>query len=70
MRNFGAVLLVLGVLGFFYCSSKLDDVEPLPDGLTVTESLREPAGQWEMARYGSAVVGAFGLLMAMFPKGR
>jgi len=70
MRNFGAILLVLGILGFFYASSKAGEAPPLPDGLTVTESLREPAGQWEMARYGSAVVGAFGLLMAMFPKGR
>ena len=70
MRNFGAVLLLLGILGFFYCSSKLDDVEPLPDGLTVTESLREPAGQWQMARFASAVAGGFGLLIAMFPKGR
>jgi hypothetical protein len=70
MRNFGAVLMVLGILGFFYASSKLDEVPPLPDGLTVTESLREPAGQWQMARYGSAVAAGFGLLMAMFPKGR
>jgi hypothetical protein len=70
MRNFGAVLLLLGVLGFFYASSKLDEVPPLTDRLTVTESLREPAGRWQMARFGAAVAGGFGLLMAMFPKGR
>ena len=70
MRNFGAILLLLGIVGFFYASSKLDDVDPMPAGLTVTESLGEPAGRWQMARFGSAVAAGFGLLIAMFPKGR
>jgi hypothetical protein len=70
MRNFGAVLLLLGILGFFYASSRLSEVEPLPPGLSVAESLRAPAGRWEMARYGAAAAAGFGLLMAMFPKGR
>lgn len=70
MRNFGVVLLALGILGFLYSSSRLDAVEPLPEGLTVGESLKLPAGRWEMARYGCAAAAGFGLLMAMFPKGR
>jgi len=70
MRNFGAVLMLLGILGFFYASSKLEEVPPLAERLTVAEGLKEPAGRWEMARYGAAVAAGFGLLMAMFPKGR
>jgi len=70
MRNFGGVLLLLGVLGFFYASSQRDQLEPVPDGLSVSESLNYPAGRWEMARYACAVAGGFGLLMAIFPKGR
>jgi hypothetical protein len=70
MRNFGAVLLLLGILGFLYATSRLDEAAPLPEGISVGEGLRQPAGRWEMARYGCAGVAGFGLLMAMFPKGR
>ena len=70
MRNLGAILLVLGILGFFYTSSRLDEAAPLPEGLSVSEGLKEPAGRWEMARYGCAAAAGFGLLMAMLPKGR
>ncbi|HUL78177.1 MAG TPA: hypothetical protein VL691_13010 [Vicinamibacteria bacterium] len=70
MRSFGAVLLLLGILGFFYASSRLDDVEPLPQGLSVGEGVRLPAGRWQIARYGCGAVAGLGLLLAMFPKGR
>jgi hypothetical protein len=70
MRNLGAVLLLLGIVGVFYCSSRLSEMEPLPEGLSVSESLDQPAGRWEMARYACGAGAAFGLLMAMFPKGR
>jgi hypothetical protein len=70
MRNVGGILLVLGILGFFYASSRLSAVEPLPEGLSISDSLKQPAGRWELARYGCAAVAGFGLLMAMFPKGR
>jgi hypothetical protein len=70
MRNFGLILLVLGILAFFYTSSRLEEVEPLPEGLSVFEGLKEPAGRWEMARYACAGVAGFGVLIAMFPKGR
>ena len=43
---------------------------PLAAGLSVGESLEQPAGRWEMARYACAAAAGFGLLMAMFPKGR
>jgi hypothetical protein len=70
VRNLGGVLLILGVLGFFYAASRLGDAEPLPEGLTVTEGLHYPAGRWDVARYGCAALAGFGLLMAMVPKGR
>jgi hypothetical protein len=70
MRNFGATLLLLGIVGFFYASSRLRDAQPLPEGLSITEGLQHPAGRWDLARYGSASVAGLGLLMALFPKGR
>ncbi len=70
MRNFGGILMILGIGGFFYCSNKLSEVRPLPADLSVSESLEQPAGRWEMGRYGCAAAAGFGLLMAMFPKGR
>lgn len=70
MRNFGLTLLVLGILGFFYASSRLEEAEPLPEGLSVSEGLKQPAGRWDLARYGCAAVGGFGVLLALFPKGR
>ena len=70
MRSFGGILLVLGVLGFFYTSSRLGEAEPLPEGTSVSEGLNYPAGRWDVARYGCIGVAAVGLLIAMFPKGR
>jgi hypothetical protein len=70
MRNLGGIVLLLGVLGFFYASSQLGDLEPVPQGLGIRDGLAYPAGRWEMARYGCAAVAAFGLLMALFPKER
>lgn len=70
MRNFGFVLMVVGILGFFYCSSQMSQAPPLPEGLSLQEELREPGGRWEVARYVAAGVAGFGLLMAFFPKGR
>ena len=70
MRNFGGVLLLLGILGFFYCSTQTDKYDPVPQGLDIREGLRYPGGRWEVARYACAGVAGFGLLMAFFPKGR
>jgi hypothetical protein len=70
MRNFGATLLILGIGGFLYCSNKLESLPPLASGMSVSDSLQQPAGRWDMARYGCAAGAGFGLLMALFPKGR
>ncbi len=70
MRNLGGGLLVLGILGFLYSSSRLSETAPLDPGLSMSDSLDRPAGRWEMARYACAAAAGFGLLMAMFPKGR
>ncbi len=70
MRNFGGVLLLLGIVGFFYCSSRLSEATPLPPGMSVSDGLNQPAGRWEMGRYASAAAAGLGLLLMMFPKGR
>jgi len=70
MRNLGGIMLLLGILGFAYASGQLDEHEPVPPGLGIAESLEYPAARWELLRYGSAAVAGFGLLMAMFPRGR
>lgn len=70
MRNFGAILLLLGVLGFFYSSGQAEKAGAVPEGKTVSESLEYDAGRWEMVRYGCAGAAFIGLLLALFPKGR
>jgi hypothetical protein len=70
MRNFGGILLLLGILGFFYSIQQLEKYEPVPAHLSISESLDRPAGRWEMARYACAGAAGIGLLMALFPKGR
>jgi hypothetical protein len=63
-------MLVLGVLGFFYCTGQKDKYPALPEGLSLSDSMRPPAGKWDMGRYACAGLAGFGLLMAFFPKGR
>jgi hypothetical protein len=70
MRNFGGFMLLVGILGFLYCSSQLSKTGPVPEGKSISESLEYDAGRWEVGRYVCAGIGAFGLLMTMFPKGR
>jgi hypothetical protein len=70
MRNFGGILLLLGIFGFVYSGSQIEKYDPVPEGKTVSESLQYPAGKWETARYGCAAAAGVGLLMAMYPKGR
>jgi hypothetical protein len=70
MRNFGGILLLLGIFGFVYCGAQIDKYEPVPDGKSISESLAYPAGKWDVGRYACAMAAGFGLLMAMFPKGR
>ena len=70
MRNIGILALVLGIFGFIYAGDQLKGLEPVPQGLTALESIEYPRARWETARYGAAALAGFGLLMAMFPKGR
>jgi len=70
MRNFGAILLLLGIVGFLYSSSRLSETAALPPGVSIDESLSQPAGRWEVARYACAAAAGFGLLTTLFPKGR
>jgi len=70
MRNFGAILLVAGLFGFYYCSTRMATAGPVPEGKSISESLDYEAGKWEIARYVAAFAGGVGLLMALFPKGR
>ena len=70
MRTWGLVLLVSGLVGFFYCSSRLSGLDALPPGLEVRDYLQFEAGRWELARYGAAVVALLGVLLSIFPKGR
>jgi hypothetical protein len=70
MRNLGALLLLLGALGFFYSSSRLQSLDPLPPELSVRESLDLPAGRWEMARFACVAVAGIGLVLAVFVKER
>jgi len=70
MRNFGGLMLLVGMVGFLYCSSQLSKTGEVPEGKSISESLEYDAGRWEVGRYVCAGIGAFGLLMTMFPKGR
>jgi hypothetical protein len=64
------LMLLVGVLGFGYASTRLSTVEPVPPGISVSEYTRYPAGRWELARFALAAVGGVGLLLALFPQGR
>jgi hypothetical protein len=70
MRQVGGVLVLLGVVGFFYCSGKVADAPPVPKDMGIMESLHEPGGRWDVARYGCALVGATGSVLLVFTRGR
>ena len=70
MRNIGFVLLLAGVAGFFYCSSRASEYEPLRAGLSVGESMETERGKWEAARYASAAAAFTGIVLTMAFKNR
>jgi len=70
MRNLGGILLLAGVVGFFYSSDRVSQAPPLNESATITETLREERGRWEAARFLSVAAAGIGLLLATFPKGR
>lgn len=70
MRTAGLVLLVGGLIGFYYASTRLSGFEPLPASVPISEYLQYESGKWELARYGSALSVLVGILLSLFPKGR
>jgi hypothetical protein len=70
MRTLGGLLIIAGVVGFFYCSSHLSGLESIPEGTSLGRYLEYDAGKMELGRYASLVAGMIGLLLSVFPKGR
>jgi len=70
MRTLGALLLLVGIVGFFYCSSHLSGLESIPEGTALGDYLRYEAGKFELGRYLALVAALIGVILSMFPKGR
>lgn len=70
MRTIGALLVLAGIVGFFYCSSHLAGLESIPEGTSLERYLEYEPGKYELGRYLSLVGAFIGVILAMFPKGR
>jgi len=70
MRNLGGLLLLAGIVGFFYCSSHMAGLEGIPEGTSLGDYVRYDAGKFELGRYLSLIGAMIGLILALFPKGR
>jgi hypothetical protein len=70
MRTLGAVLVLIGIVGFVYCSSHLSGLESIPEGTELSKYLEYDAGRYELGRYASVIAGLVGVLLSLFPKGR
>jgi hypothetical protein len=71
MRQFGAWALLIGIIGFFYSMDRLSKLPEVPGDVPVDRAVRQyPAARWQLAEYGFATLAGFGVLMAIFPKGR
>jgi hypothetical protein len=70
MRKTGIVLIGVGVFAFFFAGSELEKAPPVPDGASLEQTLRHPAGRWEIARFAAAGAAGIGVLLSLFPKGR
>jgi len=70
MRNAGLIMLLTGLLAFFYCSVRLSELEPMAAEASLGDYLHNDAGRFELGRYAAGGVGMIGLLLALFPKGR
>ncbi|HUG51977.1 MAG TPA: hypothetical protein VMR21_00175 [Vicinamibacteria bacterium] len=70
MRTFGGLLLLAGAVGFFYCSSQLSELPPVPEGVDLGRYLDYEAGKYELGRYAALVGAMVGLILSLFPKGR
>ncbi len=70
MRRFGFIVLALGAGVYFYCSTQLKASDPVPPGLSIEQSVRYPAGQYQIGEYVGAMLGGVGLLLMLYPQGR
>lgn len=70
MRNLGAILLLAGVLGFFYASGRVSDSGGVPQGDAASAVIENTAARWDLVRYGCAGAAVIGLVLLLFPKGR
>jgi hypothetical protein len=70
MRTLGGLLILVGIVGFFYCSSHLSGLESIPDGTSLGDYLQYEAGKFELGRYVALISALIGVLLSMFPKGR
>ena len=70
MRTLGGLLILVGVVGFFYCSSHLSGLESIPEGTELSKYLEYDAGRYELGRYAAVITALVGALLSLFPKGR
>ena len=70
MRTLGGLLVLVGIVGFFYCSSHLSGLESIPEGTSLGDYLQYEAGKFELGRYVALISELLGVLLSMFPKGR
>ncbi len=70
MRQWGGLIVLVGVIGFFYCGDRVAKAPPLPEGLSVTRTLRQPAGPWIVGRFVCACVAASGAVILLFARNR
>ena len=70
MRNLGLILLLGGILGYFYCTSQMSSLQPLPSDASLGDYLRNQAGRLELGRYLAAGAAVVGGILALFPRGR
>jgi hypothetical protein len=70
MRTLGALLLLVGIVAFFYCSTHLSGLESIPEGTSLSNYLEYDAGKFELGRYVGLVAAFIGVLLSLFPKGR
>jgi hypothetical protein len=70
MRTLGYLLLLAGIVGFFYCSAQMSELTPVAEGTALGDYVRTEAGRFELGRYLALMAGFIGVLLALFPKGR
>jgi hypothetical protein len=70
MRNFGFILILVGIAGFVYCTSEMKGLEPLAADADLGDYFRNMAGRLELGRFAAAGAALIGLIMAFFPQGR